>query len=102
MSCCISPSFREGASGGLKSPVARGGPQAARRDRRVLLRPQPFVADAQLGITGVGAPPGSRGGRIGRRFGATWPVGAVLAAQMVLIVSKDGETALAAICFAVA
>ena len=29
------------------------------------------------------------------------PAGAVLVAQMVLIVSEDGETAFAAICFAV-
>jgi hypothetical protein len=40
-------------------------------------------------------------GGYGALFVLVTPVGAVLIAQVVLIVSEDGETAFAAICFAV-
>ena len=41
-------------------------------------------------------------GGIGALFVLVTPAGAVLVVQIVLIVSEDGETAFAAICFAVA
>jgi len=40
-------------------------------------------------------------GGYGALFVLVTPAGAVLIAQIVLIVSEDGETAFAAICFAV-
>ena len=50
----------------------------------------------------IGAGEGGLAGGIGALFVLVTPAGAVLVVQIVLIVSEDGETAFAAICFAVA
>ena len=53
-------------------------------------------------LIGAGTPKEAVAGRIGALFVLVTPAGAVLVVQIVLIVSEDGETAFAAICFAVA
>ena len=103
-----------------------GKPSAARRDRRALLCPQPrsrrYAPDLASGPRErAQAIPASRrrpqpivadAPTHRRRHPEGWraelapvlvtPAGAVLVVQIVLIVSEDGETAFAAICFAVA
>ena len=53
-------------------------------------------------LIGAGTPKEAVAGGIGALFVLVTPAGAVLVVQIVLIVSEDGETAFAAICFAVA
>ena len=53
-------------------------------------------------LIGAGTPKEAVAGGIGALFVLVTPAGAVLVVQSVLIVSEDGETAFAAICFAVA
>ncbi len=53
-------------------------------------------------LIGAGTPREAVVGRYGALFVLVTPAGAVLVAQIVLIVSEDGETAFAAICFVVA
>ncbi len=53
-------------------------------------------------LIGAGAPREAVAGGYGFIFVLIAPAGAVLFAQIVLIVSDDGETAFAALCFAVA
>ncbi len=48
-----------------------------------------------------GHPKEAVAGGYGALFVLVTPTGAVLIAQIVLIVSEEGETAIAAICFAV-
>ena len=65
------------------------------------------VADHNLSLLmrqliGAGTPKEAVAGGIGALFVLVTPAGAVLVVQIVLIVSEDGETAFAAICFAVA
>ena len=114
----------------LLSGVGQGSLQAARRDRRALLCPQPrsrrYAPDLASGaartctsdtcfhvaghnlsllmrqLIGAGTPKEAVAGGIGALFVLVTPAGAVLVVQIVLIVSEDGETAFAAICFAVA
>jgi len=50
-------------------------------------------------LIGAGTSREAVAGRYGRIFVLIAPARAVLVAQMVLIVSEDGETALAALCF---
>ena len=52
-------------------------------------------------IIGAGTPREALAGGYGAIFVLIAPPGAVLVAQIVLIVSEDGETAFAATCFAV-
>ena len=52
-------------------------------------------------LIGAGTPKEAVAGGIGALFVLVTPAGAVLVVQIVLIVSEDGETAFAAICFAV-
>ena len=52
-------------------------------------------------LIGAGTPREAAAGGYGYIFVLVTPAGAVLVAQMVLIVSVDGETACAALCFAV-
>ena len=68
--------------------------------KRYLLHVDNLSADAQL--IGAGTPKEAVAGGIGALFVLVTPAGAVLVVQIVLIVSEDGETAFAAICFAVA
>ncbi len=49
-----------------------------------------------------GQTPKAVAGRYGRIFVLVAPTGAVLVVQVVVIVLQDGETAFAALCFAVA
>ena len=65
------------------------------------------VAGHNLGLLmrqliGAGTPREAVAGGYGALFVLVTPVGAVLVAQIVLIVSEDGKAAFAAICFAVA
>ncbi len=53
-------------------------------------------------IIGAGTPKEAVAGGYGALFALVAPAGDVLVIQVVLIVSEDGETALVAICFAVA
>ena len=53
-------------------------------------------------LIGAGTPKEAVAGGIGALFVLVTPAEAVLVVQIVLIVSEDGETAFAAICFAVA
>ena len=53
-------------------------------------------------LIGAGTPKEAVAGGIGALFVLVTPAGAVLVVQIVLIVSENGETAFAAICFAVA
>ena len=53
-------------------------------------------------LIGAGTPKEAVAGGYGALFVLVTPAGAVLVAQVVLIISEDGETAFAAICFAVA
>ena len=53
-------------------------------------------------LIGAGTPREAVAGGYGYIFVLIAPTGAVLVAQIVLIVSEDGETDFAAICFAVA
>jgi hypothetical protein len=53
-------------------------------------------------LIGAGTPKEAVAAGYGALFVLVTPAGAVLVAQVVLIVSEDGETAFAAICFAVA
>ncbi len=52
-------------------------------------------------LIGAGTPKEVVAGGYGAYFVLFTPAGAVLIAQIVLIVSEDGETAFAALCFAV-
>lgn len=52
-------------------------------------------------LIGAGTPREAVAGGYGCIFVLIAPAGAVLVAQIVLIVSQDGETAFAALCFAV-
>ncbi len=51
-------------------------------------------------LIGAGTPREAVAGGYGCIFVLIAPAGAVLVAQIVLIVSEDGETAFAALCFA--
>ena len=51
-------------------------------------------------LIGAGTPKEAVAGGYGAWFVLFAPAGAVLAAQIVLTVSEDGETAFVAICFA--
>ena len=53
-------------------------------------------------LIGAGTPKEAVAGGYGALLVLVTPAGAVLVAQVVLIISEDGETAFAAICFAVA
>ena len=53
-------------------------------------------------LIGAGTPREAVAGGYGYIFVLVTPAGAVLVAQIVLIVSEDGVTAFVAICFAVA
>ena len=53
-------------------------------------------------LIGAGTPKEAVAGGYGAWFVLVTPAGAVLAAQIILTVSEDGETAFAAICFVVA
>ena len=52
-------------------------------------------------LIGAGTPKGAVAGGYGCIFMLIAPAGAVLVVQIVLIVSQDGETAFAALCFVV-
>ena len=52
-------------------------------------------------LIGAGTPREAVAGGYGCIFVLMTPTGAVLVAQIVLIVSEDGETACAALCFVV-
>jgi hypothetical protein len=52
-------------------------------------------------LIGAGTPKEAVAGGYGAWFVLVTPAGAVLVAQVVLIISEEGETAFAAICFAV-
>ncbi len=52
-------------------------------------------------LIGAGTPKEAVAGGCGVLFVIVTPAGAILVAQIVLIISEDGETAFAAICFAV-
>ncbi len=53
-------------------------------------------------LIGVGTPREAVAGGYGCIFVLFAPAGAVLVAQIVLVVSEDGETTFAVLCFAVA
>ncbi len=53
-------------------------------------------------LIGAGTPKEAVAGGYGALFVLVTPTGAVLIAQIVLIVSEDGDTAFAAVCFAMA
>jgi hypothetical protein len=52
-------------------------------------------------LIGAGTPKEAVAGGYGALFVLVTPAGAILVAQIVLIISEDGDTAFAAICFAI-
>ena len=98
----IERSFAQEPRSRRYAPDLASGPREAVHKRYLLHVAGHNLSWLMRQLIGAGTPKEAVAGGIGAWFVLVTPAGAVLVVQIVLIVSEDGETAFAAICFAVA